>query len=183
MNYLDIIISVSLLYGLIKGYSNGIIKETTNIISMFLAIYIGVHFSKLIHPYLNLDMISDYAGAIPLIAFLIIFIITLITIKLIGELINRLTKLVALALISRLLGAIFGMIKLLVICCFLLLIATDYELIDKQTQKKSILFIPLQEVSEIIIPEINKNKKIIIETTRESTEKAKEAVDKKINSE
>jgi membrane protein required for colicin V production len=183
MNYLDIIISVSLLYGLIKGYSNGIIKEITNIISVFLAIYIGIHFSGLIHPYLHLDVLSDYSRAIPLIAFFIVFIAILIIIKSIGELIDRLTKLLALGLISRFLGAIFGMIKLLVICGFLLLLVADYGLIDKQIQKNSILFIPLKEVSEIITPEINKNKKIFIEATKEETEKAKETLDKKINSE
>ena len=74
MNYLDIVISILLLYGLIKGYSNGIIKEITNTISVFLAIYIGIHFSEFIHPYLNLDVFNDYKNAIPLIAFLIVFL-------------------------------------------------------------------------------------------------------------
>ena len=32
MNYVDIIIAVSLLYGLIKGFSNGLIKEITNVV-------------------------------------------------------------------------------------------------------------------------------------------------------
>ncbi len=181
MNYLDIIISISLLYGLIKGYSNGIIKEITNIASVFLAIYIAIHFSELIHPYLNVDILSDYSRAIPLIAFLMVFIIILIIIRSIGELINRLTKLLALGLISRFLGAIFGMIKLLIICCFFLLIATNYSLIDKQTQKQSILIAPLKKVSKIITPEINKQKTILIEATKEGTKKAKEKLDKKLN--
>ncbi len=181
VNYLDIIISVLLLYGMVKGYSNGIIKEITNIISVFLAIYIGIHFSELIHPHINSYVINDYTKAIPLLAFLFVFIIILIIIKSIGELINRLTRLLALGLISRLLGAVFGILKLLVICCFLLLLVMDYGLIDKQTQKGSVLVAPIERISKVAIPEINKKKKIIIEATKESTEKAKEAVEKKIN--
>ena len=183
MNYLDIVIMISFLYGAVKGFLNGIITEISNIISVFLAIYIGIHFSQLVYPYLNLDILSDYSNAIPLIAFLIVFIIIIIIVKSTGELINKITKQLALGLISRLLGAIFGMIKLLIICIFLLLLATDYELIDRQTQEKSILLIPLQRVSKIIIPEINKHKKIIIEATKESTEKAKQTLEQKINPE
>ena len=81
MNYLDVIISVLLLYGIVKGYSNGIIKEITNIISVFLAIYIGVHFSELIHPKITSYMNNDYTQVIPLLAFLLVFIIILIIIK------------------------------------------------------------------------------------------------------
>ena len=32
MNYLDIIIAVPLLYGLIKGFFNGLIKETVSVL-------------------------------------------------------------------------------------------------------------------------------------------------------
>ena len=66
MNYLDIVILILSLYGLSKGFSNGIITETSNLISVFLAIYIGVHFSELIYPYLSLNILSDYSNLIPL---------------------------------------------------------------------------------------------------------------------
>lgn len=183
MNYLDIIIVVSLFYGIVKGFSNGIIIEVSNIISVLLAIYIGIHFSQLIYPYLKVDILSNYSNAIPLIAFLIVFIIIIIIVKSIGELINTITKKLALGFISRLLGAIFGVIKILVICVFLLVLATDYSLIDKNTQANSILLIPLQNASQMIIPEIKKQKKIIINATKETTEKAKRTIEKKINSE
>lgn len=183
MNYLDIVISILLLYGLIKGYSNGIIKEITNTISVFLAIYIGIHFSEFIHPYLNLNVFNDYKNAIPLIAFLIVFVIILIIIKSVGELINRLTKLLALGLISRFLGAIFGTLKLLLVCCALFLLANNYYLIDDKTRKTSILFIPIRGATEAIIPEINRSKKIFIEATKEETQRAKKVLDKKINPE
>lgn len=181
MNYLDIIISLSLLYGFVKGYSNGIIREITNISSVVLALYVGVHFSELIHPYLNLEILSDYSNAIPLIAFLIVFIIILVIIKSLGELINGLTKMLALGLISRFMGAIFGLLKLLIICCFFLIIANQYQLIDSKKQGSSVLITPLQKATNIIAPEINKHKENIIEATKETTKNAKDGLDKKIN--
>ena len=182
MNYLDIIISVPLLYGIVKGFSNGIITEISNIISVSLAIYIGIHFSGLIHPYLSSEILSDYSKAIPLIAFLLVFIIILVIVKSIGELINKLTNQLALGLISRLLGGVFGSVKFLIISIFLISIATEYDLIDKKIQKNSILLIPMQRVSKIIMPGINKHKKTIIEVTKEGTNKAKKRIERKINS-
>ena len=65
----------------------------------------------------------------------------------------------------------------------LLLLATDFNLIDKSTQEKSVLLTPLQRVSNTLIPEIKKHKKTIIETTKENTEKAKKRLEEKIKTE
>ena len=181
MNYLDIVILILSLYGLSKGFSNGIITEISNLISVFLAIYIGVHFSELIYPYLNLNILNDYSNLIPLIAFLIVFVLIIIIVKSIGELINKITNQLALGFISRLLGAAFGMIKLLVICVFLLFLATDYNMLNNETEEKSILLKPLKNISTIILPEINKHKEIIIKETKENTKRAKEEIKQKIN--
>tara|TARA_B110000444_G_C18690784_1_gene524169 strand:+ start:385 stop:936 length:552 start_codon:yes stop_codon:yes gene_type:complete len=181
MNYIDIIISVPLLYGLIKGFSNGIIKEITNVLSLVLAIYIGVHFSILIEPYLQSDVLSDYERVMPLIAFLIVFIIILIIIKSIGELIDRLTKLLALGIISKFLGAIFGVFKIMVIFSGIIFFLIEYKLIDNKIETDSVLLNPIQDISKIIIPKINKHKKIIIDTTKENTKKVKEEIKKKVN--
>lgn len=183
MNYIDIIISILLLYGLAKGFSNGIIKEITNILSVFLAIYIGIHFSALIEPYLHSNTLSGYERAMPLIAFLIVFIIILIIIKSTGELIDKLTKLLALGIISRFLGAIFGVFKIMVIFSGGLFFLKEYKIIDQQIEKKAILLKPIENVSEILIPKITKHKKIIIETTKENTKKVKEKINQQINPE
>ena len=181
MNYLDIIISICVIYGLVKGFSNGIIIEISNIISVFLAIYIGIHFSEFIYPYLSLDKLSDYSNIIPLASFLIVFIIIMVIIKSVGELINKITNQLALGLISKLLGAIFGMIKLLLILMVTFFLAMEYDLIDKQTKEESILFNPIKKASKNIIPQIRKHKENIIEATKEKTEKAKQALEEKIN--
>ena len=181
MNYLDVIISVSSLYGLIKGFSNGIIKELTNIISLILAIYIGVHFSVLVEPYLSSVLLGDYQRIIPLLAFLIVFLVILIIIKSIGELIDKLTKLLALGLISRFLGAIFGGIKIIVIFSGIIFFLKEYKTITPQMEKESILLDPIEKISQLIIPEIDKHTNDFLEKTKEETEKAKEKIENKIN--
>ena len=181
MNYIDVLISISVLYGLFKGFTNGIVKEITNIISVCFAIYLGFHFSSTIEPYLQSNILSSYESIVPLFAFLLVFLIIIIIIKSIGELIDRLTKLLALGLVSKVLGAIFGMIKLLIICSFAHFIALNFGMIDKETQKNSILIKPLQEVYYLAVPEINKQTNMFWQKANESTKKVKENLDEKIN--
>ena len=165
MNYIDIIIIILLFYGMIKGFSNGIIIEVSNIISVFLAVYIGINFSQLIYPYLSFKILSDYTNILPLIAFFLVFIIILVIVKSLGEILNKISKQLALGFLSRILGVFFGTIKMLLICMFLLFLVVDYEILDKQTQKKSILFSPLQNATQILLPEFKKHKKTINKQT------------------
>ena len=73
MNYLDIAIAVPLLYGLIKGFSNGLIKEITGLLSLVIGIYIAVNFSNLLEPHLS-GIFDNYEQFKPLLAFAILFI-------------------------------------------------------------------------------------------------------------
>ena len=50
MNYLDIIIVIPLLYGLIKGFSNGLVKEITGLLGLIIGVYVAVNFSSYLYP-------------------------------------------------------------------------------------------------------------------------------------
>jgi membrane protein required for colicin V production len=182
MNYLDIVIVTPLLYGFVKGFTNGLIKEITGLLGLFIGVYVAISFSSYLHPKFE-EFLGGYEQFIPIISFATLLVVSVIIIKKIGYIFDKLTKALALGFVSRLLGGVFGFLKIGIILTFLLSLVTDYELIDKQVKEKSVLIIPLQEVTKIIIPEINKHKKIIIEETKKSTVKAKNSLDKKINSE
>ena len=180
MNYLDIVIVVPLFYGLVKGFSNGLIKEITGLLGLLIGAYVAINFSSYLHPKFA-GILDGYEQFTPIISFTTLFFVSVIMIKTLGYVIDRFTKAVALGFVSRLLGGGFGLLKIVVILSFALSLAREHELIDKETQEKAVLIIPLQEFSKIIIPEINKNKKIIIEATKERAEKTKGMLDEKIN--
>ena len=183
MNYVDIIIAVSLLYGLIKGFSNGLIKEITNVLSVVIAIYIGFHFSNLIEPYLQQEAAATYDRVIPLVSFLIVFVIILVIIKSIGEIIDRLTKMLALGIVSKFLGAIFGFFKIMVILSGIHFFLSQYQVInDTKIKQDSILFQPIQRAAGIIIPKINQHKDAIINKATKNTNKAKQKIKDQVNS-
>ena len=126
MNYLDIVITIPLIYGIIKGFTNGLIKEISALLALIIGLYVAINFSFYLHPKFE-EILGGYEQVIPIIAFAILFIVSVFMIKIVGYIIDKLTKALALGLVSRILGAIFGFLKVVVIFSFILAIVTDYN--------------------------------------------------------
>ena len=182
MNYLDIVIAILLLYGLIKGFTNGLIKEITGLLALIVGVYVAINFSSYLNPKFE-EILGGYEQFIPIIAFSILFIVSVLIIKILGYIIDKLTKALALGFVSRILGAVFGFLKVVVIFSFLLAVVNDYDFIDKNTQEETVLLKPIQEVSDLITPEINKHKTIILDKVEESADKVKSKINNSNSSE
>jgi membrane protein required for colicin V production len=174
MNYLDIIIVVPLLYGMIRGFSNGLIKEVTSLLALFVGVYFAINFSEFLEPKL-IDILDDYQKFAPVLAFGFLFLASVLCIKALGLVVDKLTKALALGVFSRIFGGVFGFLKVLVIFSFLLFVITDYNLVNKQTKKDSILFQPLTDVARIITPQLKKHQSIL-DKIDEGAKKVKEKI-------
>jgi len=179
MNYLDIIIVVPLLYGLIKGLSNGLIKEVTALVSLLVGVYVAINFSLYLEPKVA-DVLGGYEQFISIIAFAILFLVSVFCVKAIGFMLEKLTKALALGIVSRFLGGIFGLLKVVVIFSFLLFVTTDYNLINKKTKDASVLYKPLSDIAAIITPQLKKPQ-LILDKIDKGVEKEKEKINQKIN--
>ena len=167
--YLDIIISAPLLYGLIKGVSNGLIKEIIGLLSLIIGIYVAVNFSIFLEPYLS-GIFDNYEQFKPILAFAILFIGAILIIKLIGGLVNKLTKALGLGFISRIFGGIFGLLKIALIVSFLFTIEARFGLISPETKQDSRLYKPTLNLLEIIAPHFEKNKGLLEDLQEEIRE-------------
>jgi len=157
MNYLDIAIVVPILFGLIKGFSNGLVKEITGLIALILGVYVAVNFSLFLEPYL-LESLANYEQFNSIIAFSILFVATILIIKLIGILVNKLTKALALGFVSRIFGSIFGGLKIALILSFLLTIESRLELIPKETKENAQSYLQTKNLLELIVPHFKEQK-------------------------
>ena len=72
VNYLDIIISIPLVYGLVKGFENGLIKEVTGVIAIISGLYIAIHFSSFFESKVN-NFFEIQQQFIPIITFVLLF--------------------------------------------------------------------------------------------------------------
>ena len=160
MNYLDIIIATPLLYGLIKGFFNGIVKEVTSLLALFIGVYVAINFSEYLEPKF-IDVLDGYQEFTPVLAFGVLFLVSVLCIKTLGFFIDKLTKVLALGIFSSLFGGVFGFLKVVVIFSFLLFFVNDYNLVNKQTKEDSVLFEPLTDVAKIITPQLKKHQSIL----------------------
>ena len=181
MNYLDIIIAIPLLYGLTKGFLNGLIKEVTALLALVVGVYVAINFSVYLEPKV-VNVLGGYEEFVSIVAFGILFLVSVLCIRILGFVIDKLTKALALGIVSRFLGGIFGFLKVVVIFSFLLFVITDYNLIDKKTKSNSFLFEPLSDIAAIITPQLKKHQSILDKINQE-TEQAKEKINQKVTSE
>ena len=169
MNYLDIILSIPLLWGLYKGITRGIIKELASLLALVLGTYGAIHFSEQIQPTLQANTSLDHLY-LPIIAFATTFIVIILLVRLLGIILDKIINLVALGMLSRLLGGVFRMLKTAFIISALLLVfnTLDYqlEMIPKKQKKKSLLYKPISEIVPHLLPEAEDRNSLIEEAEK-----------------
>jgi len=179
MNYLDIMITVPILYGLIKGIKHGLVKEITGLVSIVVGVYVSVHFSELLTPYFK-ESLKGNESFIPILSFALLFIVTLLLIKFFGYLADKFMKALALGVVNYILGGVFGALKMVIIISFVIHIADQIDIIPKETKQTAVLHPYASEIINIIAPQLDK-KKNLFDKIEQETDSAKKIIKNKIN--
>lgn len=158
MNYFDIIAIVPLLWGAFKGFKNGLIIEASSFAALFLGVMGAIKFSDLVSGFIieNFQIGETY---LPIVSFAITFIGIVILIHLLARLLDKLVKAVALGIVNRIAGVVFGMGKFAVIISLVVLIIdrlnTTLNFLDPTLISESVLYTPLLNFSNFLFQSIN----------------------------
>lgn len=159
MNYLDIIIGIFLLLGLIKGLKNGFFVELASLIALIAGIYGAIHFSYYAVDFLR-ERVSWSENTINLASFAITFIIIVIIISLAGKILSKIADFAMLGLVNRILGGIFGILKaafiISVIIMFIAALNDRVSFIDEDVKNESILYQNVEMIAPMMLPNILK---------------------------
>jgi len=110
LSTLDIIILVPLVFGLIKGFSRGFIREIAAITGLFVGIITSYLLSEHLFQYFTIYFESaDFE--LRIVSYVVVFFLTILLINFLATGITRILKVVALNGINRILGAILGLAK------------------------------------------------------------------------
>ena len=155
MNYVDIFISIFLIYGFIKGLYKGFIIEIASVIGLLLGIYLATQYSVDLSNYLiSKQFFSWKEDYVIIISNVILFILTILIVSILGKVATKLVKLVALGLFNKILGSVFGLLKnilILVIVIFVFDLANNsLKIIEQDKLELSIYYKPLNELSSFI---------------------------------
>ncbi len=160
MNYLDIIILVPVLWGIIKGFKNGLIVEVARLIALAIGIWCAAHFSgftaRILVADLGLNISQKYLSPI---SFAVTFVVVAIAIVLVSRMIDKFLSAIALGGINKLLGAVFGGAKFILIVAIVLFFINGLDrkinFIDDKKEQESIFYEPLIGVINSVLPNID----------------------------
>lgn len=155
MNAIDLIILIPLLWAAYIGFKKGLVIEVATLLALAGGIYAGLHFSNYASELLSTKI---EAKLLPIVSFAVTFLVVVILIFMLGRLLEKAVNLVALKLVNKVLGAIFGMLKAFVIVSVLLLIFdhinNQYQLLEQKTTAGSVLYRPTVETTQNLLPNL-----------------------------
>lgn len=155
MNTFDIIIATLLLFGFIRGIFKGLFVEIASLVALIGGVYGAMHFSHFASDFLNeqLDWDEHY---ISLTAFALTFIGIVVTVSLAGKLLTKIASFAALGILNKILGGIFGLLKiafiLSVVLSFFMKMNNAIPFVNKEQMKASVLIEPIKNVAPLIFP-------------------------------
>lgn len=166
MNYIDAILAVPLLWFTYKGFNKGLIIELATLIALLLGIYVSAHFSDYTADFLrqNLDFHSQYMS---IISFSLTFVGVVFLVMIFGKSLEKVINVLLLGFVNKLLGGLFGLIKVAFIISILLFIFTTFsiedKLIKKELQDESLLYPIVKAIAPAVFPVIEESNVSILD--------------------
>lgn len=136
MSFLDIILSLPLIYGLYTGYSKGLISQITGLIGGIIATLLGVKLSGYTAIFLTEHNLINPAWA-GIVGFVVTIAGIILTMKLAGAIVRKTTKTIGLGFIERIAGGVFGFLKWLIVTLVLLFFFVKINSVLKITPDKT----------------------------------------------
>ena len=149
MNLIDLIIIAIIGFGIIRGYSKGLIIELSSFFGIFISFFIAGNVDNLLSNEIS-AFISVNSDLLNTISFIIIFILSYLLIIYLAKGFTKLAKVVYLGLLNSLLGGVFGGLKFLLILLIITKIIFSLNLLSNNIISESSIMIHLHVLSEIL---------------------------------
>jgi membrane protein required for colicin V production len=155
MNLLDFIILIPIVWLCIRGFQKGLILELASLIGIILGIIAAYYFAGYAQDFIK-DHFSFKEHTSRIIAYIAIFLIVMLVVYLIGKMVEGVIDVIALGWLNKLLGALIGLAKGIVVVCVMLYIfeKTDpgQKLITPAVKEKSMFYQPMIQLVHWVVP-------------------------------
>lgn len=155
MSVFDIIVAVCLLIALCMGLKKGFIAQVVSLVALCLGVWLSVTFAAPVSQWLK-EWASLDDTVLKVIAFALIFCVTVIVLTLIGKIVEKIVRVVMLGWLNRLLGATLAIVECLLILCMLLMIFDalngTFSFVKSEYLASTVFYGPLKTVSYAIFP-------------------------------
>ena len=160
MAVIDIVLGALILFGLIRGLFKGLFVELASIIALVGGVYGAIHFSYFVANFLE-NKTEWEEKTINITAFAITFVVIILLISLAGKALTKLADFASLGILNKLLGAVFGALKIGLILSVLLIVFDKMNntitFVDEENIEDSLLYKPVKGLAPMIFPSIIKS--------------------------
>lgn len=160
MSVIDIVLLGFLLLGLIRGFLKGFFVEVASLIALIAGIYGAIHFSFYAAEML-MEKVDWDERTINIAAFTITFTVIVLAIAFAGKALTKLADFAALGILNKLLGALFGGLKMVLILSVLLNVFdklnASITFLGKEHTENTVLYKPVKSLVPLIFPFVIKS--------------------------
>lgn len=153
--YLDLIILIPIAWGMFRGFKRGLIIELCTLMALVLGIFGAAEFGEMGSEYLQSTFNTEPRMSLVL-AFTILFILIVVAVTFFGKVLSKVVKMVALGMVNKLFGLLFGGIKFLLIVSALIFVFEGFpmtsNLVPVEWKSDSILYQPVSDVALKLYP-------------------------------
>ena len=140
------ILGLSIIFSVMRG----LVKEVLSILAWFVAFYVGRTYTEQMLPLMPADIPSESLRTLA--AFLVLFLATLLLATLLAIAISAIFKKIGLGWLNRLLGAVFGAFRGVLVVCILVLLAGMTEIPKDARWKNAMFSAPIEALVVSMLP-------------------------------
>lgn len=126
MSGLDLFLIGFIVLGLIRGFMNGLFVEIASLIALVAGVYGALHFSNYAATFIDENSQWD-EQTVNITAFAVTFVIIVLVIALAGKALTKLADFAALGIVNKLLGALFGAVKITLILSVISITTLEFK--------------------------------------------------------
>jgi len=156
MSVIDIVLGALIIYGVIKGFFKGLFVEVASLLALLLGVYGAVHFSNYASEFLS-NYFDWSEKTMSIISFATTFVVIVLAVSLAGKALTKLANFAALGVINKLLGGLFGGLKIVLILSVLILvferINSTFSFVSNEELESSVLYEPVGALAPMILPQ------------------------------
>lgn len=181
MNYwLDVLLSIPLLWMLYKGFSRGFIMEMTRLVALIAGVYLAARFSELLSEYVykNTDITYPF---LPILAFAVILVTVIVAVYLFGKALEKVIRSVAMGWADKASGAFFGFLRGAFMLSLLLMLLNRFTLLHSFNRSEAVghsfLYEPIVSLAPFVLPILEDiDKDTILDRLGREADKVEEAI-------
>ncbi|MFR9602278.1 MAG: CvpA family protein [Rikenellaceae bacterium] len=160
MNYIDLIVCLTLIVAIYNGWRQGVIVQVCSILGFLCGLWLAARYGAAVGAWLSVD--DAYASAA---GFMVVIVAVLIVVSILSHMVKKLFRFVGLGSLDVILGVALSVGKYALILS-VVFGAFDYfnkevEIVSAQTTSNSKLYRPIISISDNIFPALDWTQKQI----------------------